>query len=460
MTATISNVFKKKILLDLDSDLNKTANSYYIGIGRSVQWNATDAKPPVSNTTFQMREAAYGLQSVKSAEDRTFTVSRNNWTSGAIYDAFNDNLTGSGTNPYYVITDTNKVYICLEASKQTDGTRNTSTVEPTSVVTDRAFKTSDGYVWRYLFQLTTLNANKFLSANFLPVNFQLDSLGGGDATLVQQYNIQQNAVAGQIVGIEILNGGTGFSSSPTITINGDGVAATATASVSGGTVTKIELDSAADSCRAFGRGYNQASVAISGGGGSGAVARPIMSSAGIGADARDDLKSTAMMFNTKPAGTETVGIKPKFNVDQDFRQVMLIRNPLKDDGSTLFTGAAGRGGHNLRLTSSVAFPVDTLITGGTSGAKGYVDQVDSSVLHIHQSDSTGYIPFQASETISGASLSATIKGASEVMGAGGPGGMGTSDLKVNSGDIYYLENRAAVVRSSAQTEDIKVVIQI
>ena len=67
----------------------------------------------------------------KSAEDRTFTVSRNNWTSGAIYDAYNDNLTGSGTNPYYVITDTNKVYICLEASKQTDGTRNTSTVEPT-----------------------------------------------------------------------------------------------------------------------------------------------------------------------------------------------------------------------------------------------------------------------------------------------------------------------------------------
>ena len=46
------------------------------------------------------------------------------------------------------------------------------------------------------------------------------------------------------------------------------------------------------------------------------------------------------------------------------------------------------------------------------------------------------------------------------MGTGGPGGMGTSDLKVNSGDIYYLENRAAVVRSSAQTEDIKVVIQI
>ena len=32
MTATISNVFKKKILLDLDSDLNKTANSYYIGL--------------------------------------------------------------------------------------------------------------------------------------------------------------------------------------------------------------------------------------------------------------------------------------------------------------------------------------------------------------------------------------------------------------------------------------------
>ena len=84
------------------------------------------------------------------------------------------------------------------------------------------------------------------------------------------------------------------------------------------------------------------------------------------------------------------------------------------------------------------------------------------MLHIHQSASTGYQAFAAGETISGASLTATIAAAGSALGpaASREGGMGTNNIFPDKFDIYYLENRAPVIRSGAQTEDIKVVISI
>ena len=455
--AIITDVFKKKILLELDSDIQSNGN-FYIGIGRAFQWDSSENVPTPKNHRFDLREAAYALQSVKTAEDRTFTVPRNSWSSGTVYEAYDDRVVGYPTNAYYVINSSNNVYICLEASKNSEGVTQISTVEPTDVDTTKAFKTSDGYVWKFLYGITALNANKFLSANFIPVNFQKTS--SGDATLQQQKNIQDNAVAGQISNIVVENQGTGFTSAPTITIQGNGSGATATATISGsGALSKITLDSSADSCRKFGANYDKASILISGGGGSGATARAVMAPrSGHGADARDDLRATKMMFNTKPSGAESLA----FNIGQDFRQIMLLRNPHAADSSSLFTDAVGRANRNIKMTGSVAFPVDTIIVGGTSGARAYVDQRDSSVLHIHQSDSTGYQAFAAGETITGASLTATIASAGSALGpaASREGGMGTNNLFPDKFDIYYLENRAPVIRSGAQTEDIKVVISI
>lgn len=457
--AIITDVFKKKILLELDSDIQSNGN-FYIGIGRAFQWDGSENVPTPANHRFDLREATYALQSIKTAEDRTFTVPRNTWSSGTVYDAYDDRVAGYPTNAYYVINSANNVYICLEASKNSEGVTQISTVEPTDVDITKPFKTSDGYVWKFLYGITALNANKFLSANFIPVNFQKTS--SGDATLQQQKDIQDNSTAGQLSNIVVTDGGTGYSagSPPTITIQGNGSGATATATVSeSGAVTKITLDSSADSCRKFGINYDKASVLISGGGGSGAKARPVLAPRnGHGADARDDLRATKMMFNTKPSGAESLA----FNIGQDFRQIMLLRNPHGADSSSLFTDTVARANRNIKMTGAIDFPVDTLITGGTSGAKAYVDQRDSSVIHIHQSDSTGYQAFAAGETITGASLTATIASAGSALGpaASREGGMGTNNIFPDKFDIYYLENRAPVIRSAAQTEDIKVVISI
>ena len=467
--ATITDVFKKKILLELDSDIT-THGNYYIGIGRSNQWNSTEAVPTPAGHNFDVREAATSLQSIKVAEDRSFVVPRNTWTSGTKYDAFDDRLTDYPTNKYYVINSANNVYMCLESAKNANGVVQTSTVEPTSIILNKAFKNSDGYVWKFLYGLTTLNANKFLSANFIPVNFQ--KTASGDATLQQQKNIQDNAVAGQVSNIVLTSGGTGYSSTPTVTIEGNGVGATATATVISGIITKINLDSSSDSCRAFGQNYTKASVKITGGGGSGATARAVLApKLGHGGDARDDLRSTQMMFNTKPNGTES----GKFLVGQDFRQICLLRDPLANDNSTKFNSTSGLVLRSIKTNQSTisGLSKDNFIKGATSGAMAYVDHIDSSVIFFHQSDSSGFKPFTAGENIekvasfaAGATTTALGPAASLAVSAQfGPqaqaeGGAGVMDVFPQSFDVFYIENRAPVVRDAAQTEDIKVVISI
>ncbi|PZP65755.1 MAG: phage tail protein, partial [Delftia acidovorans] len=69
-----------------------------------------------------------------------------------------------------------------------------------------------------------------------------------------------------IVSVAVTNGGTGYTTAPTVTITGTGGSgATATATVTNGVVTAVTITAA-------GTGYTTATVAFSGGGGSGALA--------------------------------------------------------------------------------------------------------------------------------------------------------------------------------------------
>ena len=90
------------------------------------------------------------------------------------------------------------------------------------------------------------------------------------------------------------------------------------------------------------------------------------------------------MFNTKPSGIED----SNFVVNQDFRQVMLIRDPKVVIDSAL-TAASGKALNFLQVTSvsdAAAFNLDTIIIGDTSAAKAFVDEVDSDRIFFHQTE--------------------------------------------------------------------------
>lgn len=446
--AIITDDFKRRFVQKIIDDIADSAEHYYIGIGRSQQWDSADTPTTALNTLREQRDLRLSLQSIKKAENVSFVVPRYNWISGTIYSAYNNDQVGYPTNPYYVLTDTNSVYICLQRGRDATGSVVASTVKPTGVSTS-PFRTADGYVWKFLYTVSAALANSYLSANYMPVRL-VDSAGPSDPAIDQeQYEIQQAAIPGQISSITVTAGGSGYTSAPTVSIIGDGDSATAFATISSGAVVRVELkDSAAGVLFRPGHDYNYAEVVFSGGAGTGAAARVNLSPVnGYGANPIIDLKSTALMFNTKPAGAEN----DDFIVNQDFRQVAIIRNPLDSANDNVTVSTASALNYMTLSSITTGFTADKTILGGTSGAKAYVDKFDSDTIYYHQDTVTGFKAFLNGETVA------------ETNGAGS-GTIGTAmnmgDINKFTGEIFYIDNRAAIERSSAQTEDLKVIIQL
>lgn len=455
MTAIITTDFKKQIIQSIYDDVSDSAERYFIGIGRSEDWDSADVAPTPLNTLRDVRNARLGLQSIKSAEDISFVVPRTNWTSGTIYSEWNDSQVGYPSPSYYVLTADNSVYICLRTAKNAAGASVPSTVQPNGSSID-AFTTADGYVWKFLFTLTALNASRFLTANYFPVRFVGLTDSSSSALDVEQKNIQDGAVVGQINAIRITTPGTGYATAPTVTIIGDGTGALATATVSGGAVVKVEMN---NDSSAMGSGYTYAEAVLSGGGfATAAKVRPVLAPVlGFGGDPRDDLRSTAIMFNSKPSGNEG----GDFIISNDFRQIVLMKGVKKPNDSD-FSGGTGSMLRTLKFGDiNVAFSPDKTILGGTSGASAFVDKYDvaTKTVYFHQSEETGFRRFTESEVVS--ETNGSGNGTLDSAGVDG-NSFADSAAEANafSGKILYIDNRAAVDRSNDQTEDIKVIIAL
>ena len=442
MVAIITDYFKREFVQSILDDAADSASNYYIGIGRSQDWNETDTPTTPTNTLNQDRDFRLNLQSVKKVEDISFVAPRVNWVSGSIYTGYDNNQVGYNVNPHYVITDNNSVYVCLQQGKSSVGSAQPSTTKPTGSLTT-PFKTADGYIWKFLYTLSAADANKFLSAKYI-----VSTDGSSSANEIEQEAIQDAAVQGQIGSISVTAGGTGYTSTPTVTIIGDGDSAEGIATISSGAVVKIDLRDSASTIFT-GSGYNYANVVIAGGGGTGASARVnIAPSLGFGADSRLDLKSTAIMFNTKPDADEN----DDFIIGQDFRQVGLIKNPLVPVTDSDYTTSTGSALNKMTLSLvSSSFTADKTLLGGTSGAVAYVDRFDSDTIYYHQTETTGFTAFQSGEAVTetDGSGSGTINQPLLV-----------GDINKFKGEVYYIDNRASIERSAGQTEDLKIIIQL
>ena len=459
--AIITNTIKRQVIEDIISDLRDSAtNQYFVGIGRSEDWNDSDIAPTEVSCLREERDFRLSMQSIKTIADISLVIPRNNWSSGAIYSAYNDNVGGYPTQPYYVINDNNQVYIVIEAAKNTTGTTLTSTVQPTGNTSGTPFQTADGYIWKFLYSISAIDAAKFVSANFIPVKLQGATDLNSQAADIEQKAAQDAAVAGEITGYIIDSGGAGYSSAPTLTVTGNGTRAQGAATVSGGQVTKIEL---IDSSGAFtfGSGYDFAKVAITGGGSptKPAKIRPILASVnGLGADPRNELKASSLMFNAKPDGIEG----GDFIIGNDFRQVGLVKNVLDSANGSLFTGATGIALKKLALTGVGAgdnFTVDNTIKGNTSTVRAVIDKLDSANIWYHQTEETGFGNFDSGEGITEFGTDGLATGTTATLNATYAPYI-NPDFLNTSGEILYIDNRGSVTRSSTSTEDIKIVIQI
>lgn len=448
MPAIVRQTMSRSLANSLLNDIKGGNSTYYIGIGKSDTFNVLDTVIAPIDSPAEEREFRNNLQSIKKIEDATFVAKRVNWSYGSVYSSWDDTIASDIVEPWtpwYVMNDAKEVYVCVVQGKLEDGSVRQSTVEPNYGLLNvvdytQPFTTADGYTWKFLYSITPERIYQFLSSNHIPVQEAESSLAGGDSIEDLQFNVKAAAVGGQVIGVKLLAGGSGFTSAPDVVIYGDGVGATATASISPeGVITKITMTD-------FGADYNHASVVIAGDGVNVETRTVITTSNGLGFNPIDDLKTSSVMTNIKPDGS----VNGTFVVGNTFRQIGLIKNPI-DINNNLFAGTSARAMSTLHLVSSSPFEVGKIITGATSGAVAWVDESIDNIVYYHHNESTGFKPFEDGESVTqaGVILAGQIDYVQE-----------ESQINRFSGEVKYIENRARIRRDEEQQEDIKIVITV
>ena len=481
-------------------------NQFYMALGRPNAWTPNDAVPdtPYENdyANNTLWENMFAMKKIAST-DIIHSSPRNLWVSGTTYVEYDDQDTNIESKVYHVITTNNNVYMCLKAGAGASTTDPDATgVQTTGVINHSG---SDGYIWKYMFTVNTTNASKFLTSSFIPVLHIKENPGSGDLALANQWAVQSNAVDGAIYNMKITNGGSGYTSAPTVTIAGDGASAAATATVAGGAITGITMTN-------VGTGYHHATVTITGGGGSNGAVRPVIGpDGGFGANPTNDLRSHYVTINTVFTGDESGSI-PDSN---DFRQIAVVKNPIEKANETatlsasnsmvvgnfykiltigtssdahwatagstsgnpvvgeifkaIATTSSGSGtiaqvaeASAYNTCKSVTIPTglaSTYVadfafeahTGGTVGAKGIVVEYNntSGVLHYIQNETTGFGVINTDHFLRGVGTSGAGNDVSAVA---------APLINHHQGDIMFIENRTATSRGTGQVETVRLVI--
>jgi hypothetical protein len=422
----------------------------------------TDNNPPnpVDNYLNEYafwRDAMAGVR-LNYSDVKLATV-RYNWQSGTRYDMYRHNISSadgtetgvfdlSDTNFIVYVTSTGCVYKCLYNGRNGSLTTGVvSTAQPTTTGTAPQ-KTADGYVWKYLYTITAAEAD-FVTANYIPVptTSSISNINGIDV-------------------IYVTSPGSGYSSAPVIAIFGDGTGAAAVPITSAGVITRVDVTNA-------GSGYTWAKVVISGGG-TPTTANAVAVIAPVGGHGSNLIYET-MAHNVMIAGTVTGYEQNDFPVNQDFRTIGLVKNPLVYSSSigytvtstgSVYTGNTGRITRTLTMNSTTAPSNDLTITGAALGvgipvfqsstttSLTYIQPVnaeDQNSISVSRIDTTGtkkLYPFVSGETLTAAGYSQIINGITTEV----------PEISPYSGQMIYLDYRQPVTRSAGQNEKINIVI--
>ena len=412
--------------------------SIYLTYGRSIPWS-NEASPDVANNSvaasYENWRYMIGGKKITGNDIRT-VIPRNNWTANTVYVAYDDLNYALANTQFYVVTTDWNVYKCLSNNSSA-----LSTVMPTAISPGISTQTSDGYVWKYMYTLSSEELLRFTTDTYMPVKTVIASDGS------QQWAVQQAATIGDIQAINITNGGSGYTNAANILvlITGDGASATAMANINNisNTVNTIVITNP-------GELYTNVTVTISGGGGSGATARAVISpSGGHGSDALYELFGSNLIINTKIDGSEG-GAIPTTN---DFRQIALLKDPILY--STSNTANVTTFNETMRISvtgvSSSAFQVDEYVYQGASLGSSFfsavVNQWDSANNILSVIDPKGT---PTTQSILGFSTGASAYVTSVT----------NPDLQKNSGRFLYNNNIQAITRSEDQADDFKILLRL
>jgi len=238
MPAIITNKFRIHNSEQFFESFSEAApNVYYLGIGRPQDFTTStrpdgrtenegtdSASPTPTDSVVEEFYTFDDLLAVKkiTSSDISKVIPRRNWTSGAVYDMYRHDygryITGTTTAKtstsgasnlydatFYVKTAANRVYKCLNNAN--GGAVND---EPTTTSPSATQTTGDGYVWKYMYTLSSSQVANFLSTDFMAV--------------ASDSGVQSAALNGAIDTVIVKSAGTGGTNGThtSIPIRGDG----------------------------------------------------------------------------------------------------------------------------------------------------------------------------------------------------------------------------------------------
>ena len=497
MAAIITEKFRQHNADQFFESFSEDSKStYYLFVGKATAFTSgttggSDSSPPTpsdspTDTEFYAWDSMIAAKNIPSS-DITYAIPRRNWVNGTVYDMYDDNISSSNTttsgasnlydSSFYFMTSDFRVYKVLD----NNGGTAYSGAEPTSESTSPF--ALGGYVLKYMYQVTSSEAAKFLTSDFIPVS--------NDST------VSAAATDGKIESLKITAGSGYTNGTYFAAVFGDGTSAGTSSgaivriTVSGGQIQSFGLTAGSDTTiHAGGAGYTFGTVNLSSGftfsdsglssasnmGGSGGAVEVVISPKnGHGNDAIGELGGHFVMTATTLSQAEGDDI----TTSNDFRQVGIVVDPTNFGTSTVATASTARQTFVVKGSSvSGTFEVDEKITQATTGAVGKVVEFDStrSLLYFQQerfadfgttSTNGDHSVFEGTNVITGATSSATLTPSSdsETITLANNNTLATTsgyqnpELQPDSGNIIYLENRKPIQRDSDQTEDIKLIIE-
>jgi hypothetical protein len=257
-----------------------------------------------------------------------------------------------------------------------------------------------------------------------------------------QANNEILTTAGTINAIKLISGGYGYGVA-TVAIQGDGTGATATATINTATgrITKINITNP-------GQNYTFANVVITGNGKAGR-ARAIMSPfGGHGKNAPDEFFARTLMFYSNVSNDLNQGLE----VNNDYRQLGIIKNPRAYGANTRFTGVIGSACFLVQGSiNTTYFPKDTNITvdrviSGTTFERRYRVVSSTSTAALVQSldndipATNDIFTNDASQTFTASSVS-------------------NPTVDKYSGQLMFIDNKAGFTPSDEETVTLRTIIR-
>ena len=314
----------------------------------------------------------------------------------------------------------------------------------------------------------------------------------------QQLSQLNSAAASEVGGIErivITDGGSNFAANlaniaAKLKIVGDGsngaitsatVDGQASVQVTNGTITRIIPTTS-------GQDYSLAEIALrtdlAPTNATGLKAYPVIApAAGHGTDPVTELGGFYIGLNTQISGIDDVDIAN----NQDFRQISIIKNPTVAGKVESTSSAAARGSNRgtFRSTKFLTVAADATSVAGlneiinllTSGADVFIESQNENAtskkipgayvvnavndgsgkfIYYVQDSNTGYESFTTTDVLNYQSEAALTDSTNAITLTASDG---STDYKKGSGEVLFLENRAAIQRSSTQIEDVKLILE-